>query len=343
MIRFNNAPFTSMQPIVKATIGRTRIIDIPMSDIEGDQMRCRWGNSSAETGGIYQPKGSLQASPCVLAYEATQYGFEGVGLVIEDFDTNGEVLSSIPLQFLIEIIPEVTTPVPVTQQTFAENATWTMAPTPAPRCTQAPEYKGDWRPGACIGLYSNESTQIRIVVEIPCNESSTGIHDILTISPTGMNKSAITQDASNPNQYIMYMTWTPRRSQYGGHQLCVTPLDNNTQSGQTVCLTLLVDVRSPEFVEGSMSPRGVVLRNQSLWTIATDVDIVPPRDSNVSAVFYKQDPTAPSGAMRVTQVTAENAEYQPRQITFNTGDVLWEEVSHLQVFLVIYNTERRAR
>lgn len=320
-----------MQPVVKVTYGRTHTINIPMNDLEGDRLKCRWGNSTLETGGIYRAKGNLQENPCILTYEATQYGYEGVGIVIEDFDTNGEVLSSIPLQFLIEIIPEVTTLPAPTQQTVPDNVTWTVGPTPPPRCSSPPEYKGDWSPGACIGLYSNETIEIRTVFEIPCNDSSTGLHDVLTISPSGMTKGTITQDTINPNQYIMYLTWTPRRNQDGVHQLCLTPLDNNTQSGQTVCLALLVDVRSPGFVDGTMSPIGTVERNQSQWTIATDVDIVPPRNLNVSAVFYKRDPSAPGGSVRVTHATAENAIYQSRQITFNTTGTLWEYVSHVEV------------
>lgn len=77
-----------------------------------------------------------------------------------------------------------------------------------------------------------------------------------------------------------------------------------------------------------MSPQGIVPKNQSLWMISTDVDIVPPRDPNVSAVFYKTDPSAANAHIEVTRVTAEYATYESRRITFDTGNIVWEEVSH---------------
>jgi hypothetical protein len=315
-----------MNPVVKVQVGQTHIINIPMADIDGDQIRCRWGLNYSESGGIYESKGNLQPNPCQLTYNATQVGYEGIAVVIEDFDSNNHVLSSIPLQFLIEIVPalpDITTPAPL-----PDNVTITVDfTTPPPVCPNPPEYVGDWGPSACIGVASNNVTKIRVVVKIPCGNSSTSIRDILTISPTGMIKGPITQDPQDSDKYIMYLQWTPNRSQYGIHPLCVTPVDSSGQSGQTVCFNLLVDVHSPHFVLGSMSPTGVVSQNESTWTIATDVDIVPPTDPSVSAVIYKRSDGGSD--VYVFRVNMSTADYQSRQITFNTDNITWEQVSDL--------------
>jgi hypothetical protein len=317
-----------MNPVIKVQVGGTYFINIPMADIDGDQLRCRWGANESESGGIYQPKGNLQSNPCQLTYNATTIGYEGVAVVIEDFDSNNQVLSSIPLQFLIEIVPLLTTTTTTTLFTDQVTGTAEPGPTPPPICPFIPEYVGDWASGACIGVTSNTMTIIRIVVKVPCENSSTSIHDILTISPTGMTKSNITQDPQDNNEYIMYLQWTPQTNQYGIRQVCVTPVDDSSRSGQTVCFSILVDVHSPQFVVNSMSPTGIVSQNQSEWTIATDVDIVPPANPNVSAVFFKRDSWGTNRDIEVVRVSMSTAFYQSRQITFNTGDTIWDQVSY---------------
>jgi len=317
-----------MNPIVKVEVGGTYLINIPMADIDGDQLRCRWGVDANESGGIYQSKGNLQSNPCQLTYNATRVGYEGVAVIIEDFDTNSQVLSSIPLQFLIEIVPSQPTTTKTTTFPGQVTGTFEPGPTELPPCSYIPEYEGDWGPGACIGVASNNMTEIQIVVKIPCENSSTSIRDILTISPTGMIRRPITQHPQYNNKYIMILQWTPQANQYGISQLCVTPVDNSSRSGQTVCFSLLVDVRSPEFVLNSMSPTGIVSQNQSTWAIATNVDIIPPTDPSISAIFYKRNRSGSGSDIEVIRVSMSTADYQSRQITFNTGHTIWEQVSH---------------
>jgi hypothetical protein len=336
-----------MQPVVRVQQGQTHTINIPMADIDGDRLRCRWGVNASEVGGIYEPVGELQSNPCQLTYYASTLGYEGVAVVIEDFDSNNQVLSSIPLQFIIQIVAEVTTvtATTTTDVSYSGHTAATPDSTPPPPCNLPPEYNGNWRSGACIGIASNTSVAINITAKIPCPNSSTSIRDILTISPSGMTRGPIIQDPNDNDTYILQLEWDPRPDQYGIHQLCVTPEDNNTRSGQTTCFTLLVDVQSPQFIPNSASPTGVVLSNQSVWTIATDVDIVPPRDLNVSAIFYKRGAlNGGGGDVEMTRVSASNADYQTRDITFNTGNTVWDQVGsfcfsnnnlHIHVILVL--------
>ncbi|CAF1683499.1 unnamed protein product, partial [Adineta ricciae] len=259
----------------------------------------------------------LQQFPCQLSYEATTLGYEGVALVIEDYDpVTNETYSSIPLQFLIRIVDQIPVTVP-------PDFNYTGAPLLQP-CTVPPVYIGDRHHGACIGVKSNSTVIERIVIRVPCNESSTTITDILTVSPPGMSKSSISLDPDDNNTYIMYIQWTPRPDQYGIHQLCLTPVDSVGQTGQQVCYTFQVDVEPPNFINGSMTPQGLVPRNQAIWSISTDQDVIPPSQRVAYIRYFKQ---MSSGAdVEVLRVNvALDVIYQARQLVINTGSTTWEE------------------
>lgn len=320
IFRFNNSPKTASNPIVQVQVGQTHIIPIPMADSDGDQVRCRWGKTLTECGDICMPKGILQAFPCELTYVATTMGYEGVALVIEDFDvTTGKPLSAIPLQFLIHIVNQTLPP----ELPFIDST----GPTPLQPCRTPPEYIGDRRHGACIGLGSNTTITERIVIRIPCNQTSTTVADILTTSPQGMTKTRIEQDPYDNNTYIMLVQWTPRPDQYGIHQLCLQPVGSESQMGQQVCYTFQVDVFPPGFISGSMTPTGLVSPSQSVWSIRTDQDIIRPSQAGIFARFFKRVTAGPDEEIFRVDGTASNIHYQSRQITIITNNITWEQVN----------------
>ena len=301
---FNNAPKTLINPIVRVKRGRTQTISIPMIDTDGDVVRCRWGASSDECGGICTPKGNLQPYPCQLTYNATQLGYEAVALVIEDFDANNQPLSAVPIQFLIQIFNQT-------------------------NCT-LPEIIGELPNGACIGVASNTTITERIVARTLCTETPINISGILFVSPSGLTKGQIISDPSLNNTYFMDIQWTPRPDQYGIHQICMIPVDSEGQTGQQVCYTFQVDMYQPQFINGSMTPTGVVSQNQSLWSIETDQDILPPYGSNISIHFYRRMING-SDQEVLTLDAVSQANYETRRITFSSGDIIWKEVS-LNIF-----------
>ncbi len=298
-----------MNPIVRLQVGKMHVVHIPMADSDGDPVRCRWGETVEECGSVCTPKGVVRSSPCELTYNASQLGYEAVALVIEDFDSNNNALSTIPLQFLIHIVDGVS------------NLTNSNV------CTQPPVYIGDRPQGACIGVESNTTVTERVQVRIPCQNTSTSLVNILTVSPPGMIKGPIIQDSSDPNLYTMQIQWTPRPDQYGLHQLCMTPADSEQQTGEQVCVTFQVDVRAPAFVPGSMTPSGIISQSQSVWSIATDQDIVPPRRTGgVNIRFFKQSNN--EEVLRIDVSTDVTVTYQSRQITFHTTGYTWNQVSN---------------
>ncbi|CAF3417555.1 unnamed protein product [Rotaria sp. Silwood1] len=307
--RLNSSPKTTMNPIVQVEVGKIGIIRIPMADSDGDPVRCRWGNSKEECGSICTPKGYLQSNPCQLTYNASRLGYHAVALVIEDFDSNDNVLSSIPLQFLIHIV-NITT----------DNCS----------CTDPPIYIGEWPEDSCIGVQSNTTINARIQIRIPCENTCTTLQDILTVSPAGLIKGEITSDPINKNIYTMPIEWTPEPDQYGIHQLCVTPVDSQQQTGSQVCLTFQVDVNPPEFIR--MTPTGFIFATQSSWTLETDRDIIRPRrSSGVYIRFFKR--VNNEEVYRVDVASDVTVFYQPRTITFFTTQYTWEENEEYYVLL----------
>jgi hypothetical protein len=295
-----------MNPIVQLQVDKIHVIRIPMADSDGDPIRCRWGQTQEECGSICAPKGFLNSNPCELTYNASKIGYQAVAIIIEDFDSNNTVLSAIPLQFLIHIV----------------NAS--NIDVDSNSCAEPPVYIGDWSADSCIGVESNTTVTARIQMRIPCDNTSTVLDDILTVSPVGLNKGQITRDLSDPNLYTMLIHWIPQPDQYGIQQLCLTPVDSQQQTGSQVCLTFQVDMRSPEFV--LVSPTGIVSATQALWTIQTDRDIVrPKRTRGVLIRFFKQ--SNHQEVHRIDVTTDNTVIYQPRQITFSTANYTWESVS----------------
>ncbi|CAF1131021.1 unnamed protein product [Adineta ricciae] len=160
--------------------------------------------------------------------------------------------------------------------------------------------------------------------------SSNKALDILTISPSGMTKSSITLDPNDNNTYIMFIQWTPRPHQYGIHQLCLTPVDSIGQTGQQVCYTFQVDIAPPQFVDRSMTPRGLVSRNQAIWSISTDQNIVPSIQAIAYIRYFKRIiGGTDQEVLRIS--TANNVIYQSRRILINTGSMTWEEDAHYYI------------
>lgn len=311
--QLNNSPKSAMNPIVQVQIGKIHVIQIPMADSDGDSVRCRWGRKQdKECGSICSPKGPLTSNPCVLTYNATQLGYAAVALVIEDFDSNNEVLSSIPLQFLIHIV----------NVTVIANGSQI--------CNASPIYVGDRPQGACIGVKSNSSITERVRFRIPCMNTSTTLTNILTISPPGMTKGSIIRDSFDPNLYSMEVQWTPRSDQYGIYQLCLTPVDSQQRTGSQICLTFQVDIYPPQFI--GFHPTGIVPNNQAIWTIEVDRDIVSPRRSNdVNIRFFKR--SNKEEVWRVNVTSTSLARYEPRKITFDTSGNTWDEGEEYYILL----------
>lgn len=76
-----------------------------------------------------------------------------------------------------------------------------------------PSYTGARPPGACVGVDINQTVVEQAIFLVGC--SGVTLQDVLTTSPPGMARGAITQSSTNPLQYTMTMTWTAPSSAWG--------------------------------------------------------------------------------------------------------------------------------
>ncbi|CAG2198998.1 unnamed protein product [Mytilus edulis] len=101
--RVNSPPITYLPPVLRLRYGCLYSLSIPVKDEDGDKIKCRWAHQFPNTTfGNFK----IRNDKCVITYNSTvDTGFYVVALQIEDFATGEAVneLSSIPLQFLIEV------------------------------------------------------------------------------------------------------------------------------------------------------------------------------------------------------------------------------------------------
>ena len=109
----NNSPVFTHPPLWRVMSGCDgQQIDLSPNDPDGDKVKCRWAVLESEGGAAtYQaaewPSLTLDEDNCIVTYtgsiDDTKVGLKGVGIMMEDFDTNGNIKSSIPVQFLAAV------------------------------------------------------------------------------------------------------------------------------------------------------------------------------------------------------------------------------------------------
>ena len=114
----NTSPTFKLPPIWLIMAGcDAQTISLSPVDADGDRIACRWATHE-EAGGAYNEPGrlgslSLDGDTCTVTYSGSldnsSFGVKPIGLMIEDFDADGNVRSSIPVQFLAKVwTPDIT-------------------------------------------------------------------------------------------------------------------------------------------------------------------------------------------------------------------------------------------
>ena len=108
----NSAPSFKLPPIwmIKAKCDG-EFIALNPTDADGDIVKCRWATQAEALTPYYQqslwPSLSVAQDNCVVHYNGTLdsngHGIKPIALMIEDFDANGNVKSSTPIQFLAQV------------------------------------------------------------------------------------------------------------------------------------------------------------------------------------------------------------------------------------------------
>ena len=107
----NNSPSFKLPPLWLIMAGCSQqFIDLAPVDPDGDIVKCRWATEDEAGGAVLQPDKHPSLSldeNCVVWYDGTQDGssdgVKPIALMMEDFDSEGNVRSSIPVQFLGQV------------------------------------------------------------------------------------------------------------------------------------------------------------------------------------------------------------------------------------------------
>ncbi|KAL9963573.1 hypothetical protein ACROYT_G027096 [Oculina patagonica] len=298
--RLNTSPVTTMTPIVRLKWGCNHTINIPVTDADNDEVRCRWASGSSvssECGGICGsyglPNATMYQRECKITYSATDYtGYYAAAAMIEDFatPTATEALSSIPLQFLV-YVSDSNEP-----------------------CDERPEFTELTRAkGSCIGIAPGVTYFDRIIVR--AGGSSKSIVEVTTSSPPGFMKSAVAQYA--PQEYYVNVTWTPTTSQIETKLFCFTGLENSGITTGQRCVTLLVGVAPPQIV--SLSPMGEVLPDSNQWIITFDKQFVRPTRSRYIRIHRSDGTVVFSVDVAITAAVLYPVGRLGRTIQFTTS------------------------
>ena len=233
--QINSSPITSMPSVIILPINTQQVIRIPMIDIDGDIVQCRWATRSTPYLFTYIDEcasacnrssnftlytSSNLDNNCTLIVNIPTVGFYAVAIQIEDFLPAAPYhpSSSIPLQFVIRGINN--------------NA-------------HLPEIIGEFSNGAVITVSANTVFSTSIIAKTASHETKI-IKFSTDIVPFGVTStsSVIEQNASI---YSATFTWTPTVDQIGTKQLyCTIATDDENRQSTQYCLNFIVIKKTGE-------------------------------------------------------------------------------------------------
>ncbi|XP_022111867.1 uncharacterized protein LOC110991064 isoform X2 [Acanthaster planci] len=221
----NSSPVAAVVPVQLVQQSCSHVIRIPVSDPDGDVVRCRFPvESNRECFKVCGPlaNADLQNSgdECVLIYDGSSQstGWYAVTIMIEDFNRrrSRRPLSRVPLHFLINV---TATDDNCHQPRFQH-------PTP--------------ENGACLPAAVGQQK----IIKLAASSEDAGISGISTFGlPLGMTVSPLTSHPGNPALFYVELSWVPQDNQAGPHQICFAAFDrkNNKEfASDQVCVTVFV-------------------------------------------------------------------------------------------------------
>ncbi|XP_045205733.2 CUB and sushi domain-containing protein 3-like [Mercenaria mercenaria] len=255
--RINSSPTVEMTPVLNLQHGCSYTVKLPVGDVDGDIVRCRWATGLTECSDVCNGfiGAVLDEEKCTITYTADKnLGLYAAALQIEDYPNilSTTALSSIPLQFIARI--------------YAGN-----------NCDDVPEFiQPTPEDNACFALDVGDTYNVTIKARGQRN-----FHRITTISAIGMVRSLEIQSKDSSMYYVeLNVTWTPTISDSGkDHSLCFYATDNSSITSTMRCIKLPVSVSGPT----PLRVERVGLTNT--WIIIIDQTFERPTDHAFIEVF----------------------------------------------------------
>ncbi|UJR11342.1 hypothetical protein I4U23_015523 [Adineta vaga] len=293
----NTSPIAVSLPIIYKKVGEQHVHVVQMSDFDGtDKLRCRWSNGSAaningfdECGGLCNgvSGANLTQATCTITFTLTNSNmYVGVALQIEDFYNDAAVvantpMSSVPIQFLF----------------YGYNAPI--------GCSTPPVIIGNRRNKARVAVMSGVNITETVVAKVMCSGKT--IVNFISSLPIGMIKSNIQNRSTDI--YTMTLKWVPLLSQTGPQVVCMGAVDNTQVQSNQWCVTFVVGSVAPNIIQSSARPNGIILQNQSIFTIRTTSPVRRPLENDTYIYFW-------DATLGGTLVRKYDCAWEP-QITYN--------------------------
>ena len=258
--RINSSPRATSFPTIRLQEGCNHTIALPLSDPDGDIIRCRWaeGIECASVCNMF-PGAELHSNSCTIQYEANMgSGRIPVAIMVEDFiPESSELLSSVALQFVVVVYSsdEIS-------------------------CYQMPSFV---RPtilhGSCVAIPPGATitTQLIAVSGRGSSNAPVSIVEIQTLSPVGTTVGELAQ-IPDSNSYYVNVTWAPGTSQQNLTQiLCFTAINSDQLASDQSCINLLPGYYPPAPIrETAMPNQEIIYPSNTTWHITFDADVERP-------------------------------------------------------------------
>ncbi|CAF1393147.1 unnamed protein product [Adineta ricciae] len=216
----NTPPVATVISPVKVPINTTTDIKIPIIDADADYLRCRWSANTStidECGLLCEavPGGTIDSTNCILTFNSsgkTMGSYYVVAMTVEDFSNATSLipLSSVPIQFLIQIVSTPTCPLKPTISSIL------------PKCTNIE-----------VGV------QFRFTLNITVGCFGTNVTDVNTNPPLYMYKGVLRRVGIS-NIWTIDETWIPASNQLGSQVFCAVATDSEGIPSDQYCLTFFV-------------------------------------------------------------------------------------------------------
>nr|XP_039251332.1 uncharacterized protein LOC120328850 isoform X2 [Styela clava] len=232
----NNPPRTLNAPIVRLQLGCPSTIIIQALDDDNDDVTCRYATGSDECGDVCGgfPYITLVEKTCTLEYNGGgRYYLVAIALMLEDHPkqtitvdgstiTTSNVLSKIPLQFIIDI---------------SSASSCNINPTYPPYSIQDGE----------TFVISDTETFNETLYAYP-SVSGGSITQFVVIGPLGLHQSEITDNGND--LFSSNMIWDATSDQSGDHTVCYYAVDSKGLHSEQRCFTITVTAFSTVECDG---------------------------------------------------------------------------------------------
>ncbi|XP_053395370.1 mucin-like protein [Mercenaria mercenaria] len=216
--RINSSPTVDMPSILYWQTGCSYIYALPVYDVDGDVIKCRWASGSDECADVCQsfPGSSLDMSTCTISNTVGHTtGYYAVAIQIEDFvnGTSTTPLSSIPLQFLVYVY----------SGSGCIDASQFVSPTPA----------------AYEQFYIDISSPFSLTVKV---QGPHAFLRIVILSEIGLVESSKKASQNSSEHYLtLIASWTPSTADIDiNHRVCFYARDSIGVTSDTRCIHILV-------------------------------------------------------------------------------------------------------